>query len=401
MSKRRGLWLIGSPTEEILGAKLPSNRQVLLKFMFEHKERGHTLRESATLTTRSLLTFWEKARIPVRKEWHIIAKVEALHKSWKTLRKSASRRTDVQKEKEESFVNQMEDLFDIAHADALINMTNEEDKCFLLSQREKGRQGCLEAVDKVLDLREQRRREREVKNEERLEREERKRTAQSLDATPTSEGNLGSEEETDDELMQNDTTGPVPGTSTEPSKRKRGRKSVLSSEVAFALDRTNISNRKATFVVGATVQALGMDVGDFSLNRETLRRQRRLNREQIAEELKKSFKPTDPLTVHWDGKLLPALTSKDKVDRLAILVSSPDSVKLLGVPVLQQGTGSAQAEAVYDALIDWNVTPQVQAMSFDTTSSNTGKDKGACSLLEVKLGRKLLHLACRQSSPYT
>lgn len=34
-------------------------------------------------------------------------------------------------------------------------------------------------------------------------------------------------------------------------------------------------------------------------------------------------------------------------------------------------------------------------MCFDTTASNTGNQNGACVLLEDKLNRKLLHLACR------
>jgi hypothetical protein len=34
-------------------------------------------------------------------------------------------------------------------------------------------------------------------------------------------------------------------------------------------------------------------------------------------------------------------------------------------------------------------------MSFDTTSSNTGEYNGACVLLEERLNKKLLYLACR------
>lgn len=34
-------------------------------------------------------------------------------------------------------------------------------------------------------------------------------------------------------------------------------------------------------------------------------------------------------------------------------------------------------------------------MSFDITASNTGLNKGACALWEKKMGRNLLHLACR------
>ena len=38
---------------------------------------------------------------------------------------------------------------------------------------------------------------------------------------------------------------------------------------------------------------------------------------------------------------------------------------------------------------------RVKAMCFDTTSSNTGQKKGACTLIEDKLEKELLNLACR------
>ena len=83
------------------------------------------------------------------------------------------------------------------------------------------------------------------------------------------------------------------------------------------------------------------------------------------------------------------------VDRMAVLVSSPNSVKLLGVPVLEKCTGKAHADGVFNALQDWQLTYKVIGMSFDTTRSNTGTMNGTCTLLEQKLGRRLLHLACR------
>src|SRR6218665_1457210 len=46
---------------------------------------------------------------------------------------------------------------------------------------------------------------------------------------------------------------------------------------------------------------------------------------------------------------------------------------------------------------DWSVADRVKAMCFDTTSSNTGHQAGACILLEQKLERDLLYLACRQT----
>jgi hypothetical protein len=83
------------------------------------------------------------------------------------------------------------------------------------------------------------------------------------------------------------------------------------------------------------------------INRESIRKARRHNRENIAREIQESFASDIPLTVHWDGKLLPALASKEKVDRLAVLVSGAGTMKLLGVPAIHNGTGEAQAAAVF------------------------------------------------------
>jgi len=67
---------------------------------------------------------------------------------------------------------------------------------------------------------------------------------------------------------------------------------------------------------------------------------------------------------------------------------------LLGVPKLAAGTGEQEAEAIYGMLTRCKLVDKVQAMSFDTTSGNTGHLHGACTLLEKKMGRELLWLAC-------
>jgi len=93
--------------------------------------------------------------------------------------------------------------------------------------------------------------------------------------------------------------------------------------------------------------------------------------------------------------MMPALQSKQSVDRLAILVSGEGTTKLLGVSKIHSGTGEAQATAVFSLIQEWNLNDRVQFMSFDTTLSNTGLKSGACVLLEQKLGRNLVSLACR------
>ncbi|ESN94365.1 hypothetical protein HELRODRAFT_164196 [Helobdella robusta] len=102
-----------------------------------------------------------------------------------------------------------------------------------------------------------------------------------------------------------------------------------------------------------------------------------------------------PLAVHWDGKLLLDLTGNQKVDRLPIVVAGAGVEKLLSVPKLESGTGERQATEVHECLLEWNLEESVKALVFDTTASNSGKKNGACTLLQQKLGRNVLHIACR------
>lgn len=92
--------------------------------------------------------------------------------------------------------------------------------------------------------------------------------------------------------------------------------------------------------------------------------------------------------------MLPALTSKEKVERLAVLVSGNGVMKLLGVLKLSSGSGKEQAKSVHELIEKWEIADRIQFMSFDTTASNTSVNNGACTLLEEMLGRELLSLAC-------
>lgn len=100
-------------------------------------------------------------------------------------------------------------------------------------------------------------------------------------------------------------------------------------------------------------------------------------------------------TIQWDEKLLLDLTGNEKVERLAVVLSQESGFQLLGVPKIENSTGEAMAQKVYSTLVDYNAINDVVAMSFDTTNSNSGYMRGAGVLLERKLGRNLLKLACR------
>jgi len=65
------------------------------------------------------------------------------------------------------------------------------------------------------------------------------------------------------------------------------------------------------------------------------------------------------------------------------------------VPELISSTGENQSTEVYQALENWGLIENVQALCCDTTAFNMGRLKDACLLLEQKLESDILYLPCR------
>ena len=94
------------------------------------------------------------------------------------------------------------------------------------------------------------------------------------------------------------------------------------------------------------------------------------HRETAAREFQASFTPNCLLTIHWDGKMLPALKSKESVDRRWAIyfrrLSGDGLLKLLGVPKLPKyGTREAEATAMFNLVQEWNLADRIQFMPFD------------------------------------
>lgn len=154
------IYLVGSVLFKIPGAKLPSQRQ-LLQVMFYHTRLTRIdAKSSARLAVREALLFWEKARIPTKQEIHCIEKLEKLYQKWISLQKSCHKTSDTQRNAEKKFVDDLDDLFDIAHANAMQLIKDQEDKDFLLRQRQKGRPGCMLGVDMIQAAKEKRKSDR-------------------------------------------------------------------------------------------------------------------------------------------------------------------------------------------------------------------------------------------------
>ena len=88
-------------------------------------------------------------------------------------------------------------------------------------------------------------------------------------------------------------------------------KNQWSSDVVLSLDRARVSVCNATFILASVANALGQDPSQLALNKKSVHQARRQHRETAAHMIKvfDLDGPTGPLTVHWDGKILPVLTS--------------------------------------------------------------------------------------------
>ena len=214
--------------------------------------------------------------------------------------------------------------------------------------------------------------------------------SESAQFRSSSTDHSSTDEDSDDKKTTNSHS-----TVTTPMRSKRARRNVVTPDVAAALDRAKVSNRKATLLLTAAAQGLGHNPEKLAINRSSIRRNREVCRSELAAHLKQEFIPSVLIVVHWDGKLLADLTGKNKVDRFPVILSAPGVCQIIGVPKLSEETGEAQASAVARLLDEWGVTDRVAAMCFDTTSSNTGRANGACVLLEQKIKKPLLYLACR------
>jgi len=153
-SKNRGIYLIGTTSETLTGSKLPSNRQILGRFLHLHLKDNFSIQKSAHITTNELLDFWNKARIPTKQNYNIINQIKKLHSKWIGIKKNATRQTETQVMKVNHFLNNLDNLFDVAHANAINLIKLQEDIEFLKAQREKGRRGSMGALDKKLLIKE-------------------------------------------------------------------------------------------------------------------------------------------------------------------------------------------------------------------------------------------------------
>lgn len=407
--KQTEIWLVGQISPILNATKLPSKNEVMALFFHYKQIENKTVRDACHATAVDVLEMWAKAHIPTRLKKHVVDKVESMFREWEKLRKNKenkAKRSEGLQQKENEWKEGLEDLFDIAHADTMELMTIEEDKEFLQAQRKKGRPGKLGSLDTALLKKEALAQKRQEDKERRRKREEADRMARAEQVVLMSSSSEAEQQETEDEGNEGlqlheleshnePSSSALCPTPTGPTPAKKGRVNLFDTKLSMSLDAAKVSDRGAAVVLTPVLQCLGHDPHNFNISYSSIRRQRIKHRQSVAQCLKSDFKPTVPLTIHWDGKLLEDITGQQRVDRLPILVSGERFDQLLAVPKLPAGTGEAAASAVFECAISWGLCDRIKAMSFDTTAVNTGRHNGACVLLEQKMQKDMLWLACR------
>ena len=160
------------------------------------------------------------------------------------------------------------------------------------------------------------------------------------------------------------------------------------------LDNMCPRHNQLTVITAALVNRCGGDIHKIALSKSTSRRSRDSRRRSVLTTIKRNFSCAVG-QVKFDGKLLPNLYGYGKVNRLAVVLVKENVNQLLCITETADSTGLIEARAVEAALNDWGCAEKIVAMGFDTTASNTGVHRGACTFLQLQLQRQLLWLACR------
>ena len=186
---------------------------------------------------------------------------------------------------------------------------------------------------------------------------------------------------------------------------------MMSPDLTAGLDRTRTSDREAMRILAKqykgmkTPDGAPVDLNDVMISRSTIRRYRIKNRDVICKEARDHFLARMPprVVLHWDGKMLKDITGRVHEMEAILLSGYPEfeEGKLIGVIELvdeegkMSGTGESQCNACITQVRDWGAEGAIVALCFDTTSSNTGRIRGAAIRLHSELGVPLLYLGCR------
>lgn len=151
------IFLVGKCASTILGAKLPSIKQVLQLFFYKIRVENMTVIKSMKYTIGVALEFWNKAKIPTLHETNCVHKLRKIYENWRNIQKNCKAPYEKYRKQEQDFRDKIENfIFDVAAPNALEIMKIQEDKDFLVLQRKRGRPGTMYGVDRILTQKQKR-----------------------------------------------------------------------------------------------------------------------------------------------------------------------------------------------------------------------------------------------------
>lgn len=81
------IYLLRHASMQILGAKLPSNKQVLQVLFYCTRQLNFSLEQSVIIVIDEVLVYWSKARINTSDLSYCRKKLSILHTEWRSLQK--------------------------------------------------------------------------------------------------------------------------------------------------------------------------------------------------------------------------------------------------------------------------------------------------------------------------
>lgn len=312
------IWLVGQPLPSLIVSKLPTKREILRRFFYNHNEGKGKLRDSANLTIEEALSFWEKCGVPLSLKKNAVDSLLALHVHWLGLKKSKSRSGDVYQQARNDFQASLDKTYDLAHVDVVNIMegkikkcTNDKDKAAMIEdlkfyqQQVETRVGSMLSKDTNV-IKKSKKEERAIVKKKELKRKFEAEKEKDIIATRKVTWSTVQEELFSDESMDECVS---PGNDKEfdinhLEKRKK-KTDVVTPTLLSSLDRNFLTDRRATRTIKETAEALGNETATMNMSRSTLRRKRQENRKNVIDQFSVNFCPTGPIIVHWDGKLLP------------------------------------------------------------------------------------------------
>lgn len=276
-------------------SKLPLKSDALRLFFHFHKNKKYTIMKSASLTLEIIMHIWDKSQIPMKEKRNSVEILICLHKKWVNLRKEKNRSNLININRRLLFKKELENIFDIAHSQAIDTIKIVEDREFLMAHREESRRGYIGILDKKATARVKRKLERQQifqKREKKVNIKKNKSSIRRIVYYDSDDSTISEKDENYEPPKQN----------------KKVKEDIINEEIVSNLERSQSSLNSAMRIIASTSKTLGRNLANVNISRSTISRLRKKHRKNLADHIKEKFKPTHPLTLHWDSKLLPTIT---------------------------------------------------------------------------------------------